>query len=277
MVKVPTYKELMNPVIEALTALGGSGTIGEIEDKVVEQQHYPDEVVDAPHKPGGGGATQLSYQLGWARTYLKNFGAIDNSEKGVWLLKASGKVDPAQVVAKMMADRKTQKTSKSGKPEDEPQPQEAWRAALSEVLTKVLTPDGFERLVRRILRELGYDQVEVTGKSGDGGIDGRGVYPVGGLLSLHVIFQCKRYSGMVGSGAIRDFRGAMSGRTDKGLFITTGTFSSEAKKEAVRDGVPQIDLVDGMKLGDILERLQLGMKTQLVKQVTVDAEFFKAI
>ena len=73
-----------------------------------------------------------------------------------------------------------------------------------------------------MLRKSGFTQVDVTGRSGDGGIDGIGIMRLGGFLSFRVLFQCKRYKGSVGAGTVRDFRGAMIGRTDKGLIVTTG-------------------------------------------------------
>ena len=136
-----------------------------------------------------------------------------------------------------------------------------------------MSPNSFERLCQRFLRESGFQQVEVTGKSGDGGIDGRGLLQVNPLMSIHVLFQCKRYSGSVGSEAIRNFRGAMTGRTDKGIFITTGTFTEEAKREALREGAPPIELVDADKLVTMFERLELGLKPEVVYQI--DEEFFK--
>lgn len=137
---------------------------------------------------------------------------------------------------------------------------------------RTLPPTGFERLCQRILRESGFADVTVTGKSGDGGIDGHGVLQINELVSFRVLFQCKRYQGSVGSGEIRNFRGAMSGRTDKGIFITTGSFTSEAQKEAVRDGVPPIELVDEYKLVSLMERLKLGVKPRTVYDV--DEDFF---
>ncbi|MEZ4866368.1 MAG: restriction endonuclease [Caldilineaceae bacterium] len=142
-----------------------------------------------------------------------------------------------------------------------------------------MPPDAFERLVQRLLRESGFIQVEVTGKSGDGGIDGKGIMRLGGLLSFHVIFQCKRYQGAVGAGQVRDFRGAMVGRADKGLLITTGNFTKDAVREATRDGAPAIDLIDGDLLVDKLKELSLGIKTTLVQveQVEVDRDWFGAL
>ena len=132
-----------------------------------------------------------------------------------------------------------------------------------------IKPDAFERLAQRLLRESGFLQVEVTGKTGDGGIDGKGIVRVSGLLSFHVIFQCKRYRGSITPSQIRDFRGAMQGRADKGFFITTGTFTRDAIKEATRDGAPPIDLIDGELLCDKLKEFKLGVQTELTETWTL--------
>jgi restriction system protein len=139
-----------------------------------------------------------------------------------------------------------------------------------------VAPDAFERLAQRLLREAGFLKVAVTGRSGDGGIDGIGVLRVN-LLSFQVLFQCKRYQGSVGAGAIRDFRGAMVGRSDKGLMITTGTFTPDAKREATRDGAPAIDLIDGDQLCDLLKQLKLGVTTEMVEKMTVELSWFDGL
>jgi restriction system protein len=150
-----------------------------------------------------------------------------------------------------------------------------WREELAETLLK-MDPSAFERLAQRLLRESGFIQVEVTGRSGDGGIDGKGIMRLGGLLSFHVIFQCKRYQGSVPVSHVRDFRGAMVGRADKGLLITTGNFTKEAVREATRDGAPAIDLIDGDLLLNKLKELGLGVVTKKVEveQVSIDADWF---
>ncbi len=134
-----------------------------------------------------------------------------------------------------------------------------------------------ERRTQRLLRESGFVQVEVTGRTGDGGIDGKGIARIHGFMSFHVIFQCKKYQGTVSAGDIRDFRGAMVGRADKGLFITTGTFTPAALKEATRDGAPPIDLVDGEQLAEKLKEFQLGIKTQMIEKVTIDKDWFTTL
>jgi len=145
------------------------------------------------------------------------------------------------------------------------------------VLTQEITPDAFERLIQRLLRESGFVHVEVTGTSGDGGIDGKGIARVSGMLSFHVIFQCKRYQGAVSASHVRDFRGAMVGRADKGLLITTGTFTRDAIKEATRDGAPPIDMIDGDQLADKLKELGLGIKTEVVEKVTVEKDWYSTL
>ena len=148
---------------------------------------------------------------------------------------------------------------------------------LHQVLTQRLSPDAFERLVKRMLRESGFVQVEVTGRSGDGGIDGRGIVKIGGILSFHVYFQCKRYRGTVSATEIRDFRGALVGRADRGLFVTTGTFTRDAIREATRDGATPIDLMNGDQLADKLKELGLGVTIEMVEQVEINEKWFENV
>lgn len=120
-------------------------------------------------------------------------------------------------------------------------PSNDYRAEVLEIL-RALPPAGFERLSQRLLREAGFTHVEVTGQSNDGGIDGHGTLMINPLVSFKVLFQCKRYTNSVRSSLVRDFRGAMSGRADKGIIITTGSFTAEARREANRDGAPPIEV-----------------------------------
>jgi restriction system protein len=147
-----------------------------------------------------------------------------------------------------------------------------WQDLLLDCLLK-MKPTAFERLCQKILKDSGFIKVEVTGRSGDGGIDGIGVLRLN-LLSFHVFFQCKRWKGSVGASTIRDFRGAMVGRADKGLVITTGTFTTDARREATRDGAPTIDLVDGIAVCELLKRLQIGVSIRKVEHVVVQQEAF---
>jgi restriction system protein len=282
--QMPKYHELMNPLLIALHELGGSGSIEEISTAVSESLGLPEEILSVPHDPERSSQTELEYRLAWARTYLKKYGIIDNSERGVWVIVPEKKdvtsVNPQEVVKAVREQTRKERECQQPTQENEevlPEEAETWRTTLHHVLTSELSPDAFERLVKRMLRESGFVQVEVTGRTGDGGIDGKGIVRVGGLLSFHVLFQCKKYQGSVSAGAIRDFRGALVGRADKGLFVTTGTFTRDAIREATRDGASPIDLMDGDQLADKLKELRLGINTEMVENVHVDSEWFKNI
>ena len=270
---VPRRDELMNPLLEALKSLGGSASIAELNDKIAEILGLTEEQLAVPHSDNRG--SKVAYRLAWTRTYLKQYGLLENSSRGIWALTAAGRsansVDPKQVVQDVEAARR-QKAQRVDSEDDLQEPPElSWRdKALGAVLN--MSPSAFERLAQRILRESGFIQVEVTGQSGDGGIDGKGILQLGGLLSFHVYFQCKRWQGPVGASVIRDFRGAMVGRADKGLIIATGAFTKDAKQEATRDGAPPIDLVDGQQLVDRLKDLRLGIITRKIEEESVDID-----
>jgi restriction system protein len=283
---LPSFDELIVPTVKALIDLGGSGSVEEINTRVYEIAKLTDEVLLIPH--GEDGTTiEVDYRLAWSRTYLKKFGLLENSSRGIWALSKSdidiNKLDHIEIVRAVRgqdnSNRPKTKTPKSDTDlveqeiTEEVDNTEEWKEKLLNVLYNI-TPAAFERLAQRILRESGFFQVEVTGKVGDGGIDGKGIVRVSGLLSFHVIFQCKRYKGSVTPSQIRDFRGAMQGRADKGLVITTGTFTRDAIKEATRDGAPPIDLIDGELLCDKLKELKLGVETKLTETIDIKSDWF---
>lgn len=278
--RVPTFDQLMVPTLDALKSMGGSASNEELLTRVIEIMQVPDDVASVIHTDHR--QTKLSYNLAWAKTYLKKAGAIDNSERGVWSITDLGEqLTPEDVAAipsiirKEDAERRKSEQTDPLEADQEPDDTD-WKNALLSVLQRI-PPAAFERLSQRVLREAGFSRVEVTGKSGDGGIDGVGILRANPLLSFTTLFQCKRYSGSVGPGAVRDFRGAMVGRSDKGLIITTGTFTAEARRESTRDGAPAIDLIDGDAFCDLLKTLGLGVKTTLIEEVTVDTEWFSSI
>ena len=281
-VKVPTFDTFMNPLIRALKSLGGSGTIEEINDKASEIAGLSDEQLDVLHDPEKGGQTEVEYRLAWTRTYLKKYGVLENSSRGVWALTPKGRqldrVNPRAVRRYVREQMREARAASAEEELDEAEQETTWRDEILDTLL-AMDPSAFERLVQRLLRESGFIQVEVTGRSGDGGIDGKGIMRLGGLLSFHVIFQCKRYRGSVAVSQVRDFRGAMVGRADKGLLITTGNFTKEAAREATRDGAPAIDLIDGDRLIDKLKELGLGVKAEKieVEKITVDRDWILSI
>jgi restriction system protein len=277
---VPKYDELINPLLQAMNQLGGSASVSEQEDAVASVLKLTEKDIAEIHR---GSRTKLSYRLAWARNYLKRFGLLENSERGVWSLTHEGRKSyPVNIDEVKRAVKKSEKLedkipAEQAELQIEPE-RESWQEELLSVL-KEMPADSFERLCQLLLRESGFIQVQVTGKSGDGGIDGKGVLRIGGLLTFRVSFQCKRYRGTVPPSTVRDFRGAMDGRADKGLLITTGRFSRDARNEAQRDGAMPIDLIDGDELVQKLKELSIGVevKQKMVEEIKVQKDYFANI
>ena len=294
MTKVSIHRDdLFNPTLQALRQLGGSGTIQEIDDKASEILRLTDEQIQLLHNPGKGNQTEIKYRLAWARTWLKRYGLLENSDRGVWALRQMGRsiemVDPKEVKRVVSEMVKQEKKSQAGGestatddlveelPEaDDPTSDEQWRDTLYAVL-KAMNPIAFERLCQRVLRESGFTKVEVTQAGHDGGIDGKGILHISEFLSFRVVFQCKRYSGSVGPDVVQKLRGAMPGNADRGLIVTTGHFTQGAIKEAAHEHKSPIELVDGEELIEKLKELELGVSTEMVEQVTVNPDFFNSI
>lgn len=285
--KMVTYDQLMLPLMKALVNLGGSGSIDEIYEAVVELEKFDEETLAILHNPEKSSQTEIGYRLAWARTYLKKAGFLENSSRGVWALtdkaRQAPEIDSREIVNYVRSlDRKasqdaTDPSDPAASVDESPEEVLAWREMLHHILIEEMSPDAFERLTQRMLRESGFVHVEVTGRTGDGGIDGKGIARINGLMSFHIAFQCKKYKGSVGAPEIRNFRGAIVGRADRGMFITTGSFTKAAIEEANRDGVAPIDLVDGDQLADKLKELSLGVKTELVEKVTVEPDWFLSL
>jgi restriction system protein len=284
------------PTLRLLEALGGSASIEEMEQRLVDEFKFSDSELAESHEKSG--TPIILNKMAWSRSYLKVAGFLANERRGVWLLTESGRnallageaAVHAGVAAAMREYNLRRKAASEASAAEEVSPDELsfeaavttedvgdWRDQLLAALKK-MDPTAFERLCQRLLRESGFVKVEVTGKSADGGIDGVGVLRMN-LISFQILFQCKRYAGAVSSPIVRDFRGAMQGRADKGLIITTGSFTADARREATRDGAPAIDLVDGELLCDLLKERQLGVIVREVRseEVSVDMNFLSAI
>ena len=288
-IKSPTQIELIEPVFIALRSLGGSANISEIRDKVIEMLQLSDEIVDEPHKGSASQQTELEYQLAWARTRLKAFGAITNSQRGVWMITPKfsdndtvSKTDVVEFIKSQRLASKNPAEAKALAEDDDPKndnveiPEELepWRTELAETLHS-MDPYAFERLSMLLLRECGFSQVSVTKKSGDGGIDGTGKLRINGIFSFNVAFQCKRFVGSVSAGDIRDFRGSLTTDIEKGVFITTGTFTKAAREEASNAGKQQIDLIDGEEFINKLIEYRLGVREKTIYEV--DKSFFEKV
>jgi restriction system protein len=284
-IRGPQFVQFFQPVIDALIELGGSGQPSEVKELIADKLNITE---DEQGEQIASGASRFSKNVDWARFYLAKAGFIDASTRGVWSLTEKGRsvrLSNSEVLQlfqdihqQFSVERRKQKDKTSAQLDNKPDGSEELPDEDSDhriiLLAKLMTlpADGFERLCQRLLRESGFESVTVTGKTGDGGIDGIGVLQVNPFVSFKVLFQCKRYSGSVSPSQVRDFRGAMMGRADKGIILTTGTFTSDAKKEAVRDGVPPIELVDSEKLLDMFETLELGLKPK--KAYDIDEKFF---
>ena len=292
----PTYTDLIIPTYQALIELGGSGTNNEICEKVIKNLNLSDEIVDETHL-GSANQTELEYQLAWARTYLKNYGVIENSARSVWAITSNFtggvEINPKEIVAfTVNRNAKRRENAKNTSDIDEvqtPHPDDGialndevefpdeikpWRQRLAEILHN-MDPFGFERLSQRVLRECGFSQVEVTKKTTDGGIDGTGKLKINGIFSFNVAFQCKRFKGQVSASDVRDFRGSLTTDIEKGVLITTGTFSKAAKEEASNPGKQQIDLIDGEEFINKIAEYGIGVKPIVTYEI--DEDFFNKI
>lgn len=277
------FVQWFGPLLDALRALGGSGTPDEVVDKIAESLKIPDEQLNEALPSG---EQRFRNQVAWARFYLVREGLLDSSRRGVWSLTEKGRTislsaEEARAIflkwVKHFSEERKKRKGASEPPEEQVaegtgMPSRDYREKLLELLRSI-PAEGFERLSQRLLRESGFTQVAVTGRSGDGGIDGYGTLQINPLVSFRVLFQCKKYSGAVSPSHVRDFRGAMTGRADKGIIITTGTFTAEAKREASRDGAPPIELIDGDKLIDMFQELELGLRP--VKTYEIEEKFFE--
>src|ERR1043166_41702 len=285
------FARYFNPVLDALRDLGGSARPREVYDWIADHLSITEQELARQNQSG---ASRFENDVAWARFYLVRAGFVGSSRWGVWSLtevgRTAGTLTSAQVqqLLRKVQSRTALERAASTSPEaadteetDQAPPPDlpgvaspvgSYRDRVLEIM-RGLPPSGFEQLCQRILRESGFQQVKVTGRTGDGGIDGVGVLQINPFVTFKVLFQSKRYSGPVSAAQVRDFRGAMMGRADKGLLITTGTFTADAQGEAVRDGVPPIELVDGQGLVSLLEKLELGLTPR--RTFDVDVRFFE--
>lgn len=297
---MPKTENLYQPVFTALKNLGGSGTNDEILSEVIRLGKYSDTVVDFPHL-GSLSQTELSYRCAWVKTYLKQYGIVNNSAHSVWCITpdyaTAEAIDVAAVIAFISNKRKSKNkismlntnSDVTDSPNDGislsdndpsnddvefPDEVKPWRERLSQAIQQ-MDPFAFERLTQRLLRECGFTQVEVTKKSGDGGIDGIGKLRINGIFSFNVAFQCKRYKGSVGAPEVREFRGSLPTNIEKGILITTGNFTKAAREDAANPSKHQIDLIDGEEFINKIVEYGIGVKPVTIYEI--DEEFFKSV
>ena len=289
--KRPDMPGMMLATLDALHALGGSAGIQEITEKAIEIEGVTEAEQAIPMSGKNARTSRVKYYFHWARSWLKIADAVINPSRGVWALTETGAAittmpearaayqraeakHRVRLRARRQADRA--ETIVRAEPKNEaPKERESWKPELLSALD-AMPPDAFERLMLRLLRKEGFAQVEVRGKSGDGGLDGVGVLRMN-LVSVKIYFQCARWKGSVGAKEIRDLRGALQGRADKGLFVATGHFTDAASDEATRAGAITIDLIDGDRLCDLLKAHGLGVETKQVERVRIRRDWLQRI
>jgi len=275
---MPTKDQLYIPVLNALKSGGGSATNDELFDHIIDELNLPSRVVDQRTRSG---QSRLWKRIIWARNELKHSGYVEQTGTGIWAVTALG-ASTTNVNSKAVRDEAVRvwqgQPNNQGTPiepeaseEDSVDENDSWRGELIQILNS-MSPTAFERLCGVILRASGFIEVNITGRSGDGGIDGKGILQLQGLISMPVSFQSKRYKGSVGSPVVREFRGSLGMQAQRGLLMTTGTFTQEARREATSEGKVFIDLIDGDGLLDRLKDLGLGV----VQRTNVDVAWWQS-
>lgn len=295
----PQFVVYFGPILDALRALGSSGRPAEVRDWIAENVDVPREDIEETTKSG---QTRFENQVHWGRFYLAKSGLISTAQRGVWALTDQGRethldhsgalkifkavqADVSQTkeseardgpVDPDNASLPTQQTNEVGDgiaPDESAYANESEaRARLVEIL-RGLTPVGFEEFTARVLRHIGFESVSVTQASRDGGVDGEGYLRINRFVRTKIMFQCKRYEGTVGPDRVQAFRGAIHGRAERGIILTTGTFTTGAKNEAARDNATPIQLVDIDGLVDLL--IEEGLGVVETKALSIDEGFFK--
>jgi len=283
--KQAEFVKWFGPLLDALRDLGDSGRPREVSGRIAKNLNLPDHVLDETLKSGGN---KFHNQVAWARQYLVWEGLLDSSKHGTWTLTEKGRKahisypEAREIFKKWVAihaENRKQKAAEELESQDEEIPAPDGPASDEKLslisVLRSLSPVGFEKVSRELLRESGFENVEITGGSADGGIDGFGVLEINPFVSFKVLFQCKRYAegNLVGRAQVGDFRNAMIGRAEKGIIITTSSFTNAAVVEANREGAPQVELVDGIKLVEMFQRVELGVKKRVVYDV--DPSYFE--
>jgi restriction system protein len=275
------FIKYLNPVLHVLRNNGGIGAASEIIDAVIDHLKIPEAEVDQTIPSG---QSRVRNQIQWARYYLTKAGLMDSPKNGIWRLTQEGNqtsltTDQAKalvqkIVKEYQDSRKAKESSTPVKNEDVAIVEDEEHSEDLLDTLKVMSPSGFERICKRLLTEIGIHDIQITGGAGDQGIDGIGRIRLNDVVNFNIVFQCKRYKETVSPALVRDFRGSMQGRAEKGLILTTGRFTSEAQKEANRDGVPPIELIDGERLVSLFEKYELGLKPKTVYELI--PEFFRS-
>jgi restriction system protein len=289
---LPDWDTLLWVTLQTLREMSMPVTVDEVAVAVSDRLHLTDEQRAIPsHDPR---KNLIRFQIGFVVSHLKGMGALDQPRRRYYSLTDDGRqiTESEMLQRKRLHDERIRERRRlrkereakeaipaDGSSDDIPPGYEVdWQQELLDQL-KNISPTAFEHLAAALLRSASFDDVEVTGRSSDGGIDGIGTYRPSGLISFHTAFQCKRYQGSVGASTIRDFRGSFIGRADRGIIVTTGYFTRDARAEASRSGANPVDLIDGEALCDLLKEHQLGVRVtqRMVEDITIDDAYFERL
>lgn len=291
----PKFVRYFEAVLDALRDLGSSARANEVIEWISQNREVPAEESERLTK---GGQTVFENRVHWARFYLVKAGLIDSTVRGLWVLTENGratKLSTAEALELFKRLSKQFQADRKSKPEqdnadtavDDSEGEDAPTSGIPGVDNYInlsetrqtlirklheLSDVGFEHFCAAVLRHVGFGNVTVTQRSHDRGVDGEGFLQINRFVKTKVMFQCKRYQGSVGSDKIQAFRGAIHGRAERGIVITTGTFTSSAKAEAARENATPIELVDIDKLLDLLIEEKLGVYESRALQI--DETFF---
>lgn len=291
----PKFVSYFEAVLEALRELGSSARANEVIEWVAQNRDVP---TDESERITKGGQTVFENRVHWARFYLVKAGLIDSTVRGLWVLTDKGRTTKLSAAESLELFRRLSqqfRTERKNKPEqtdsedalDDSEGDDAPVAGvpgidsyinISEIRQTLikklhdLSDIGFEHFCAAVLRHVGFENVIVTQRSHDRGVDGEGFLQINRFVKTKVMFQSKRYQGSVGSDRIQAFRGAIHGRAERGIVITTGTFTASAKSEAARENATPIELVDIDKLLDLLIEEKLGVFES--KALQIDDQFF---
>ena len=295
--ELPKYHETFIPILETLNTLEPISS-RELANRVRDKyySHLPPEIIN---KKTSSGANVLLDRILWGKSYLKmakflsypKRGFVQISDKGKQILKRGNlTLNELQNDSDFLKHRESVENKKENKIEldniniDNASPQDLIDSGFSIIETEVKTelleklkeidPYYFEKVILILLKRMGYGDFIETSKSGDGGIDGIINEDKLGLEKIYT--QAKRYNeNKVREKDIRNFIGAMSGDTSKGVFITTSTFDDSAIKKA-REAHHSIILIDGAKLVDLMHQYNVGIQVKTVYEVKeLDNDFFE--
>jgi restriction system protein len=311
---IPDYQTVMLPLLKCVA--NGAVHVQELTRQLCEHFHLTDDE-RRQLLPSGHGVTVIHSRVGWAKTYLKQAGLVSQPRRGVVeltqrgsnLLRTNPETVNDEVLSRYPEFRAFKVRSRSEAKPDEPDPPrtkvgpavtpagspdeqidglagELEADLRSTLLSRIVasSPEFFEQLIVDLILAMGYggsraDAGERIGRSGDGGLDGVIREDRLGLDQLYL--QAKRYQpgNRIGVDAVRSFAGALNDvGAQKGVFITTSSFSPEAIAYAIRQQTKRIVLIDGERLTRLMVQFNIGVRLQRVVEIKrIDLEYFDGL